>query len=233
MLDHSHLLLADLEGEINKTRPNQVELTREIEELKSTKTTFVEDLISLKSFKEKQFSKVENLREEIIRENQVLYNLHRETRGLKYDLQDREREGEGPRNKEKKREDCLVASLRRAQNYQENPMPNFNFHSLPGQAEASYLKYHSRKPAPSSAYDPRLHLQPQPEYERPASSHYQPEQLQYWGGPAAPAQYSSYSTSCLAATFSSCEACGKPANFLCSACKSVHYCTPRCQVGQY
>ena len=187
--------------------------------------------MSLKSFKEKQFSKVENLREEIIRENQVLYNLHRETRGLKYDLGEREKEGKGPSEMEKVRDDCLVASsLRRGQSYQENPMPNFNFHSIPAQAEASYLKYHSRKPSPSPAYDPRLHLHPQPEYDRPAS-HYQQEQVQYWGTPAQ-AQYS-YSTSCLAPSFSGCEACGKPANFLCSACKSVHYCTPRCQVRKY
>ena len=28
-----------------------------------------------------------------------------------------------------------------------------------------------------------------------------------------------------------CEACGKMANFTCSACKGVHYCTTECQVG--
>ena len=27
-----------------------------------------------------------------------------------------------------------------------------------------------------------------------------------------------------------CEGCGKMANFLCSACKGVHYCTTQCQV---
>ena len=94
VLDHSHLLLGDLEGENPNTRHNQAELSREIEELRSTKTTFVSELINLKSFKEKQFSKVENLREEIMRENHVLYNLHRQTRGLKHDLEERERESD-------------------------------------------------------------------------------------------------------------------------------------------
>lgn len=28
-----------------------------------------------------------------------------------------------------------------------------------------------------------------------------------------------------------CEGCGKMANFMCSACKGVHYCTTQCQVG--
>ena len=74
MLDHSHLLLGDLAGENSNPRPVQAELTREIEELRNRKTSFVEDLINLKSFKEKQFSKVENLREEIMRENHVLFN---------------------------------------------------------------------------------------------------------------------------------------------------------------
>ena len=27
-----------------------------------------------------------------------------------------------------------------------------------------------------------------------------------------------------------CEGCGKMANFMCSACKGVHYCTMQCQV---
>ena len=27
-----------------------------------------------------------------------------------------------------------------------------------------------------------------------------------------------------------CEACGKVANFMCSACKGAHYCTTQCQV---
>ena len=34
-----------------------------------------------------------------------------------------------------------------------------------------------------------------------------------------------------AEVLSSCEACGKPANFMCSACKDVHYCSTECQVG--
>ena len=29
-----------------------------------------------------------------------------------------------------------------------------------------------------------------------------------------------------------CEGCGKMANFMCSACKGVHYCTTQCQVGR-
>ena len=88
-MDHSHLL----QGDMAEPRPMQAELTREIEQLRSTKTTFVEDLINLKSFKEKQFSKVENLKEELLRENHVLYNLHRETRDLKQEVDQREREG--------------------------------------------------------------------------------------------------------------------------------------------
>ena len=240
MLDHSHLLLGDLAEENSHPRPVQAELTREIEELRNRKTSFVEDLINLKSFKEKQFSKVENLREEIMRENHVLYNLHRETRGLKHDLEEREKEGGGPssqkRKTERKREDCLVAAslnLRAAQNYQENPMPNFNFPPVPGQAESSYLKYNSRKPLHSSPYDPKLHLQsPYDPAPPPPACQYQSDHLHYWASHSQPPPQYSYSTSCLASTFSSCEACGKPANFLCSACKTVHYCTPRCQVGQ-
>ena len=30
-----------------------------------------------------------------------------------------------------------------------------------------------------------------------------------------------------------CEACGKEANFMCSACKGSHYCSIECQVGIY
>ena len=241
-MDHSHLL----QGDMAEPRPMQAELTREIEQLRSTKTTFVEDLINLKSFKEKQFSKVENLKEELLRENHVLYNLHRETRDLKQEVDQREREREDHSRKrkvERKREDCYVASLRKGQNYQENPMPNFNFHSIPGHVDAPYLKYNSRKPLPSSPYDPKLHHLPQSDVGLPQSDvgppHYSPHPPSYpqayWPSPQthqAQPHYS-YSTPSLATAFSSCDACGRPANFLCSACKTVHYCTPRCQVGGY
>ena len=178
-----------------------------------------------------------------MRENHVLYNLHRETQGLKHELEEREREDHysHKRRMEKRREDCLVASLRRGQNYQENPMPNFNFHSIPSQLDASsYMKYNSRKQVPSAPYDPKLHLLPEPEVDlpdyspHPPSYHPEPNYPPYWPSHSHshPAHYS-YSTPSMAIAFSSCDACGKPANFLCSACKTVHYCTPRCQVGRY
>ena len=34
-------------------------------------------------------------------------------------------------------------------------------------------------------------------------------------------------------TESKCEACGTPANFMCSACKLVHYCSAACQKGHW
>ena len=220
-MDHSHLLMGDL----GETRPKPAELTREIEQLRSTKTTFVENLISLKSFKEKQLNKVEHLKEEIMRENCVLYNLHRETRDLKHELEQREREDRSPkRREEKKREDCFVASLRKGQNYQENPMPNFNFHPIPGQLDASYMKYNSRK----SPYDAKPHPHPQADCGPPPPPYYSYQP--YWSNSP---QQPSYSSPCQTTAFSRCDACGRSANFLCSACKTVHYCTPRCQVGQY
>ena len=104
---------------------------------------------------------------------------------------------------------------RKRESYLENPMPNFNFppvSSSLGQP-CQYLSI----PHPA---DHKFHLLSNPHYDLQTAGALHP-----W--PHPPARFS-FSSNCLAS--SPCEACGSPANFLCSACKKVHYCTTRCQV---
>ena len=230
--EHSHLthILAE---EVEQEVEQEVELTQQIQHLTSTKSTYAEDLSTLKSIREKQSSKVEDLKQEIVRENQVLLSLQRDTLDLKNDLEKRECDR---REKLKEdyfyggKEDCQLE--RRSHSYLDSPMPNFSFSPVTGgRVRVSPSCQYLNIPDPS---DPKYNLLVSSEYEHqyrrppPPPPAFPPAPPHYW--PQSDSQFS-YSTNCL--SFSTCEACGKPANFLCSACKKVHYCTPRCQVASF
>ena len=205
------------------TQSSQLDL--EIRELQNKKTSFLEDLSDLKSIREKQYSKVEDLKQEIMRENQVLLDLQRETSQLKTDREKRDQF-----QREGAREDCEreeFSASRKRESYLGNPMPNFNFPPASSslQQPCQYLNI----PNPA-----KFNLLTSPEYDLQYRRHISPQTtagaLNYWQETSA---HFPYSTNCLTSSmqsFSTCQACGAPANFLCSACKRAHYCTPRCQV---
>ena len=213
--EHSHLT-----NSLAAWPTQSSQLDSEIRELQNKKTSFLEDLSDLKSIREKQCSKVEDLKQEIMRENQVLLGLQRETSQLKTDRENRDQF-----QRERAREDCdreEYSASRKRENYLGNPMPNFNFPPASSslQQPCQYLNI----PNPA-----KFNLLTSPEYDLQYRRHISP-QTGYWQEPSA---HFPYSTNCLASSmqsFSSCQACGAPANFLCSACKRVHYCTSRCQV---
>ena len=175
------------------TQSSQLDL--EIRELQNKKTSFLEDLSDLKSIREKQYSKVEDLKQEIMRENQVLLDLQRETSQLKTDREKRDQF-----QREGAREDCEreeFSASRKRESYLGNPMPNFNFPPASSslQQPCQYLNI----PNPA-----KFNLLTSPEYDLQYRRHISPQTtagaLNYWQETSA---HFPYSTNCLTSSMQS------------------------------
>ena len=80
-VEEHNFLLGDFQQNVDTTaKCLEIQLTKEIETLRSTKQTFVEDLVQLKAAKESQVKAVESLGLKVSKETKTLFNLKKQTR---------------------------------------------------------------------------------------------------------------------------------------------------------
>ena len=151
-VEEHNFLLGDFQQNVDTTaKCLEIQLTKEIETLRSTKQTFVEDLVQLKAAKESQVKAVESLGLKVSKETKTLFNLKKQTRAwqekarqntlaLKSYLSEQHHQRSvptptytpAPAQSGQTSQALPYPQVRRpsqaqAASYSHNPMPNFNF----------------------------------------------------------------------------------------------------------
>ena len=149
-VEEHNFLLGDFQQNVDTTaKCLEIQLTKEIETLRSTKQTFVEDLVQLKAAKESQVKAVESLGLKVSKETKTLFNLKKQTRAwqekarqntlaLKSYLSEQHHQKTAPTPTYAPAQSAQTSqalpypqvrrpSQAQAASYSHNPMPNFNF----------------------------------------------------------------------------------------------------------
>ena len=149
-VEEHNFLLGDFQQNVDTTaKCLEIQLTKEIETLRSTKQTFVEDLVQLKAAKESQVKAVESLGLKVSKETKTLFNLKKQTRAwqekarqntlaLKSYLSEQHHQKTAPTPTYTPAQSAQTSqalpypqvrrpSQAQAASYSHNPMPNFNF----------------------------------------------------------------------------------------------------------
>ena len=159
-VEEHNFLLGDFQQNVDTTaKCLEIQLTKEIETLRSTKQTFVEDLVQLKAAKESQVKAVESLGLKVSKETKTLFNLKKQTRAwqekarqntlaLKSYLSEQHHQKSAPTPAYTPAQSVQTSqalpspqvrrpSQAQAASYSHNPMPNFNFPAQYSSARSS------------------------------------------------------------------------------------------------
>ena len=177
-VEEHNFLLGDFQQNVDTTaKCLEIQLTKEIETLRSTKQTFVEDLVQLKAAKESQVKAVESLGLKVSKETKTLFNLKKQTRAwqekarqntlaLKSYLSEQHHQKtaptptspytHAPAQSAQTSQALPYPQVRRpsqaqAASYSHNPMPNFNFPAQYSSASTA-AQYSSARCSATSTY---------------------------------------------------------------------------------
>ena len=175
-VEEHNFLLGDFQQNVDTTaKCLEIQLTKEIETLRSTKQTFVEDLVQLKAAKESQVKAVESLGLKVSKETKTLFNLKKQTRAwqekarqntlaLKSYLSEQHHQKTAPTPTYTPAQSAQTSqalpypqvrrpSQAQAASYSHNPMPNFNFPAQYSSAStASTVQYSSARCSATFTY---------------------------------------------------------------------------------
>ena len=213
-----------LSEEVEKLRGSRAQLVRDVDDLKQESASARTDIDKLSSSIKREFDSTILIRKELEQERSLLKRRLTSPQELK------------PIS-------SAPATSRPGQSlYSHNPMPNFNFHfnynnHQPPASQPSASSSRSHQP-PSSSY-PGLQYnhyssitRSQPHFSYPHHQHHPQHQSHHV--PPNPYQFQPgyHPGQTQPSSQDLCYLCRRPANFVCSACKKVHYCTSTCQVRQ-